>query len=373
MRVPFLNLAATYFEIADDLNKELDSFLNSGQYIGGPALNIFEKNFSDFVQSSICIGLGNGLDAIEISLRALGIQTGDEVIVPSNTFIATWLAVSKCGAVPIPVEPDINTCTINAQGIEAAITTKTKAIIPVHLYGQPVDLDPIIKLAKAHNIYVVEDAAQAAGSVYKSKRIGSHGDVVAWSFYPGKNLGAFGDGGAITTNNEELANKIKIISNYGSKEKYVHDVIGTNSRLDPMQAIVLNIKLRHLDEWNDRRTKIASRYLIELKELDLVLPEGFNLKNCSWHLFPIRISNRDQFMKFLHHHEIQTLIHYPIPPHKQKAYAGEYSKISLKVAEDMSSQLVSLPIGPHLTEQEVSFVIEKIRSYFHKPRSLSEE
>jgi len=363
MNVSFLDLKASYYEIQDELDTEMASFLKSGQYIGGPRIEIFERNFAKFVQAETCVGLANGLDALEISLKALGVGIGDEVIVPSHTFIATWLAVSNCGAVPIPVDSNENTYSIDFHKIERAITNKTKAIIPVHLYGQPVDLDPILDLARAYGLFVIEDAAQAHGASYKSKKIGSHGDVVAWSFYPGKNLGAFGDGGAITTDNLILAEKIRMIGNYGSKEKYVNDLIGVNSRLDPIQAIILDTKLKHLDNWNNRRRKIAEKYLNDLKGLDLNLPDQFDLMNGAWHLFPIRISKRDEFMSALKREGVDTIIHYPIPPHKQKAYAGNFEDSDLSISEVMSSQLLSLPIGPHLEMDEVSFVIETIKNY----------
>ena len=363
MRVPFLDLKASYYEIQAELDKELSSFLHSGQYIGGSRLEIFEKHFANFTEASHCVGLANGLDAIQIALKSLGIGIGDEVIVPSHTFIATWLAVSNCGAIPVPVEPDMHTYSIDCQKIERAITKKTKAIIPVHLYGQPVDLDSIIEIARSYNLYVIEDAAQAHGASYKSKKIGSHGDLVAWSFYPGKNLGAFGDGGAVTTDNLYLTEKIRALANYGSKKKYVHDEIGVNSRLDPMQAVVLDIKLRYLDEWNDRRRKIAAQYLTKLKGLELILPDSFDLMDCSWHLFPVRLSKREDLIKELECNEIETLVHYPTPPHQQKAYEGDFSEADLGIAEEISAGLLSLPIGPHLGMDQVNFVIEKIKAH----------
>jgi dTDP-4-amino-4,6-dideoxygalactose transaminase len=363
MKVPFLDLKASYTEIKDDLDKEIDSFLKSGEYIGGSRVENFENNFAKFVEADFCVGLANGLDAIEISLKALDVGIGDEVIVPSHTFIATWLAVSNCGAVPVPVESDPKTYSIDFDKIERAITKKTKAIIPVHLYGQPVDLDPIIDLAKSYKLFVIEDAAQAHGAIYKSKKIGSHGHIVAWSFYPGKNLGGFGDGGAITTNNMNFAQKIRTIANYGSHKKYINDVIGVNSRLDPIQAIVLDIKLNHLDDWNNRRRSIAQKYLNELQGLSLILPDQFDLLNGAWHLFPVRINKRDNLVKALKNKEIDTIIHYPIPPHKQKAYSSDYKTFDLRIAEEMSTQLLSLPIGPHLTIEQVDFVIKTIKDF----------
>ena len=363
MKVPFLDLQASYNEIQLELDKELFSFLHSGQYIGGSRLESFEKNYAHFVEADHCVGLANGLDAIEISLKALGIGVGDEVIVPSHTFIATWLAVSNCGAVPVPVEPDWNTYSLDCTKIESAITKKTKAIIPVHLYGQPVDLDRIIELSKSYNLYVIEDAAQAHGASYKAKKIGSHGDVVAWSFYPGKNLGAFGDGGAITTDNLDLAEKIRTLANYGSTKKYVHDAIGVNSRLDPMQAVVLDIKLKHLEDWNNRRRKLAQKYLSALKCTELILPDQFTLLDGAWHLFPVRTDGRDGLVAALKEKEIDILIHYPTPPHKQKAYAPNFDSQNFSISEEMASQLFSLPIGPHLEMDKVDFVIKTIIDY----------
>lgn len=365
MKVPFLDLQAQYFEIQPEVDIALKEFLSTGQFIGGEYLEIFETNYANFVDAEVCVGLANGLDAIEISLKALNIGAGDEVIVPSHTFIATWLAVSNCGATPVPVEPDMQTFSICSNKIESAITKKTKAIIPVHLYGQPVDLDPIIKLAHSYNLFVVEDAAQAHGALYKNKRIGSHGDVVAWSFYPGKNLGAFGDGGAITTNNNELAKKIRMIGNYGSKTKYVNELIGMNSRLDPMQACILDIKLKKLDEWNIRRRRIAEQYLMELKDCNLVLPDKFDLAGGSWHLFPVMSDHRDHLQQILEKNHIDTLVHYPIPPHKQTAYLSKFLVASFPVAEQASSKLLSLPIGPHLSMDQVNRVISVIKKHFN--------
>ncbi len=365
MKVPFLDLQAQYLEIKPEVDSRLNEFLKAGSYIGGEYLKNFEENFSSFLGANYCIGVANGLDALEISLKALGIGKGDEVIVPSHTFIATWLAVSNCGANPIPVEPKQSSFSIDPSKIESAITKNTKAIIPVHLYGEPAELDSILKIAKTNNLFVVEDAAQAHGASYKSKRIGSHGHLVAWSFYPGKNLGAFGDGGAVTTNNLELAKKIREIGNYGSQKKYINDVIGRNSRLDPMQALMLDIKLKKLDEWNDRRREIAKKYLTELSDVGITLPDGLNLNDGVWHLFPVLANNRDVLKKYLDKNSIETLIHYPIPPHKQLAYASEFSSFNLEISEKLSTQLLSLPIGPQLEINQVDFVIKILKKYFN--------
>ena len=363
MQVPFLNLKSSYLEIQEELDRELLNFYKNGQYVGGARLHAFENNFSTYVEAESCVGLANGLEALELSLKALDIGEGDEVIVPAHTFIATWLAVTNCGAIPIPIECDLETYSINIQKIEKVLSQKTRAIIPVHLYGQPADMDQIIDLAKSYNLHVIEDAAQAHGASYKSRKIGAHGDIVAWSFYPGKNLGAFGDGGAITTNNPVLADKIRVLSNYGSKKKYIHDVVGVNSRLDPIQAVVLDIKLKYLDSWNDRRRKIAKKYLTELKDTDLILPDQFDKENGAWHLFPVRTKKRDGLISALKKEEIDLLIHYPIPPHKQQAYSNQFTGWELPVAEQMASQLLSLPIGPHMELDQVSFVINRIKNY----------
>lgn len=363
MQVPFLNLKSSYLEIQEELDRELLNFYKNGQYVGGARLHAFENNFSTYVEAESCVGLANGLEALELSLKALDIGEGDEVIVPAHTFIATWLAVTNCGAIPIPIECDLETYSINIQKIEKVLSQKTRAIIPVHLYGQPADMDQIIDLAKSYNLHVIEDAAQAHGASYKSRKIGAHGDIVAWSFYPGKNLGAFGDGGAITTNNPVLADKIRVLSNYGSKKKYIHDVVGVNSRLDPIQAVVLDIKLKYLDSWNDRRRKIAKKYLTELKDTDLILPDQFDIENGAWHLFPVRTKKRDGLISALKKEEIDLLIHYPIPPHKQQAYSNQFTGWELPVAERMASQLLSLPIGPHMELDQVSFVINRIKNY----------
>jgi len=365
MKVPFLSLQESYEEISEEINLALQKVLSSGRYIGGSEVELFEEKFSEYVGSKYCVGLGNGLDAIQAILKALDIGQGDEVIVPSHTFIATWLAVSNCGAKPIPVEVNQDTYSIELSEIEKALTKKTKAIIPVHLYGQPVDLDPIIEFSKKHEIFVVEDAAQAHGSIYKSKKIGSHGDAVAWSFYPGKNLGAFGDAGAVTTNNHSMAKKIRKLSNYGSQKKYVNEFKGFNSRLDPLQAGILNIKLNYLDEWNKRRLEIAKLYLDKLDMKELTLPKKFDIKNCAWHLFPIRIKERDELINYLNHAGIETLVHYPIPPHKQDAYKSDYLDKTFLITEKISEELLSLPIGPHLNLKKANFVIEKIQSFYN--------
>ena len=289
----------------------------------------------------------------------MDIGPGDEVIVPSNTFIATWLAVSQCGATPVPVEPNPLTFNIEAPQIQAALTPRTKAIIPVHLYGQPADLDPILALARQHDLWVLEDAAQAHGAKYKSARIGGHGDAVAWSFYPGKNLGAMGDGGAVTTNDTELAMRIRELRNYGSTEKYVHRVQGYNCRLDPLQAAVLRVKLAHLDPWNARRQSIAQLYLAHIKAPSFTLPSILPEVEPVWHLFVVQTAQRSAVQQHLQQQGIATLIHYPTPPHLQEAYR---LNMHLPVAERMAAEVLSLPMGPHLPAEDALRVIDALNS-----------
>ena len=360
MKVPFLDLHASYIELQNEIDSSISRVLSSGRYIGGSEVESFEDQFSNYCGSKFTIGVANGLDALVLSLKSLDIGMGDEVIVPANTFIATWLAVSEVGAIPVPVEPNPLTYNIDVEEIQKAITPQTKAIIPVHLFGQPADLDPILLLAKQHNLFIIEDAAQAIGSRYKEKKIGAHGDLVCWSFYPGKNLGAFGDAGAISTNNEALANKIRSLSNYGSNQKYIHNFIGMNSRLDPMQAAILKVKLRFLDSWIDRRKNIASVYSSTFKDHpDFKIPYVPDWAEPVWHLYVINSNHRNKIQNNLTENGIETIIHYPIPPHLQDAYSKILpTNISLPVTECLAQNILSLPIGPHLLEAQYSYVIE---------------
>lgn len=361
MKVPFLDVKASYRELQQEIEQEVLRSLRSGWYIGGADVESFEVDFATFSCAQHCIAVANGLDALHLALRALDVGPGDEVIVPSNTFIATWLAVSQCGAVPVPIEPNIATCNIDVGRIESAITPKTKVIIPVHLYGQPADLDPVLDLARRHGVRVLEDAAQAQGARYKEKPVGSHGDMVAWSFYPGKNLGALGDAGAVTTNDTVLADRIRVLRNYGSRQRYVNEVQGCNSRLDPVQAAVLRVKLRHLPEWNSRRARIADRYNEALVHCGLELPFVPDWVEPVWHLYCVRHPQRDRLRERLADTGVETLIHYPIPPHLQGAYARlGYGKGAFPVAERMAQTLLSLPIGPAMSDTQVSYVIEKV-------------
>lgn len=366
--IPFLDLKSAYEELKPEIDHAISRVLSSGWYILGPEVERFEEEFASYCDANYCVGVGNGLDALVLALKALGIGNGDEVLVPSNTYIATWLAVNEVGAKPVPIEPDPLTHNINSDSIASSITKKTKAIIPVHLYGRPVDLDEIIIIARHHNLKVIEDAAQAHGASYNGRRIGSHGDLVCWSFYPGKNLGAMGDGGAITTDNAELADQIRLLRNYGSKEKYVHIVPGKNSRLDPIQAAVLRVKLSKLDEWAKRREKIAEIYNQLLPNYLGKPPLVESGSKHAWHLYVITTDYRDDLQAHLKKNGIETLSHYPVAPHQQKAYAGIQSLSAVfEVAEKLSKEVLSLPIGPHLNPNLVEVkIVPEIENFFQR-------
>lgn len=365
--IPFLDLSAIHDALREELSAAFDRVMQSGIYIMGPELEAFEREFADYCEASHAIGLGNGLDALRVGLLALGVQPGDEVIVPSHTFIATWLAVTECKAIPVPVEPDEGSFTISAKAIEKAITARTRVIIPVHLYGQPVDLDPILALAKRHGLKVLEDAAQAHGARYKGRRIGSRGDAVAWSFYPGKNLGAFGDGGAVTTNDPAIAESIRMLRNYGSRRKYEHEIEGCNSRLDPLQAALLRVKLRHLDRWNAQRKEIALAYQEHLSHLSaqgLRLPSVPEWAEPVWHLYVVQCAKRDQLQARLAEFGTSTLIHYPQPPHLQSAYARlGFNCGDFRVAEKLCNEVLSLPIYPGMPLSYTRLIAGQIEQF----------
>jgi dTDP-4-amino-4,6-dideoxygalactose transaminase len=347
--IPFLDLRAAYLDLKPGIDSAVARVLDSGWYICGPEVEAFEADWAAYCGARHAVGLANGLDALTLSLRALDIGAGDEVIVPSNTYIATWLAVSGVGAVPVPVEPDPATHNIDPARIAAAITQQTRAIIPVHLYGQPADMDPILDIARANGLRVVEDAAQAHGARYKGRRIGTHGDIACWSFYPGKNLGAMGDAGAVTTDDADLAARIALLRNYGSRQKYVNEAAGVNSRLDPVQAAVLRVKLGVLDDWTERRRAIAACYAEALAGAGLTLPHVPDWAEPAWHLYVVRSQNRDALQARLQEAGVGTLIHYPIPPHMQAAYAGMgLAPDTLPLARQLAGEVLSLPIGPHL-------------------------
>jgi dTDP-4-amino-4,6-dideoxygalactose transaminase len=351
MTIPFLDLRAINLSQADALEEAFRRVLHSGWYVLGKEVDTFETAFAAYCGSAQAIGVANGLDAIFLILKAYGIGPGDEVIVPSNTFIATWLAVSHCGATPVPVEPLESTLNIDPAKIAAAITPRTKAIIAVHLYGQPADMDPINALARQHGLKVIEDAAQAHGALYKGRRTGHLGDAAAFSFYPGKNLGALGDGGAITTDDSALADRIRTYRNYGSQVRYHNEVQGFNSRLDELQAAFLHVKLSGLDQSNRQRAAIAARYSTTLAGLPgVTLPTTPQWCDPVWHLYVIRHVQRDELARKLSEAGVSTLVHYPVPPHLQNAYADlDHAAGTLPIAEAIHREVLSLPIGPTMT------------------------
>lgn len=360
MKIPFLDLKATYEELKAEIDDAIRRVLSSGWYILGEEVEEFEKEWAAYCGTKYAIGCGNGLDALHLSLRAMGVGPGDEVIVPSNTYIATWLAVSHAGAIPVPVEPLDGTFNIDSRKIERAVTSRTKAILPVHLYGHPADMDPISAIARRYGLMVLEDAAQAHGARYKGQRVGGLGNAAGWSFYPGKNLGAFGDGGAVTTNDAGLAERVRILRNYGSRTKYMNEVKGFNSRLDPLQAAVLRVKLKKLDEWNMRRERIAKLYKERLSGIvNLLLPAVADWADPAWHLFVVRSSIRAELQREATARGIGTLIHYPVPPHESEAYAerGTCAR-ALKEASALSNTVLSIPIGPHLSIEAANAVAE---------------
>jgi dTDP-4-amino-4,6-dideoxygalactose transaminase len=359
--VCFLDLGATYRELKTEIDATVARVLGSGWYLLGTELEAFESEYADYIGARYCIGVGNGLDALHLTLLAMGIGPGDEVLVPSNTYIATWLAVSQTGAIPVPIEPDERTYNIDPQRIEAAITSRTRAILPAHLYGQPADMTPILACAEKHGLKVLADGAQAHGARYHGEAIGGLGDATAWSFYPGKNLGAFGDAGAVTTDDAELAERIRVLSNYGSRVKYINEVQGYNSRLDEIQAAILRVKLRYMDTWNARRARIAATYSETLSDCGLILPVVPDGIDPVWHLYVIRHPDRDSLQRELSARGVQTLIHYPIPPHLQKAYEElGWSIGSFPLAESIANSVLSLPIGPHLLMEKCFSVINSL-------------
>jgi dTDP-4-amino-4,6-dideoxygalactose transaminase len=362
--ISFLDLKAAFSEVGPEAQAAALRVLNSGYYIGGPEVSGFEERFADYCGASSCVGVANGLDALHLALRAMNVGDGDEVIVGSNNYIATWLAVDMAGAIAVPIEPDPATYNLAPALIEAAITPRTKVILPTHLYGQPADLDPILAVARRHGLKVLEDAAQGHGARYKGRRIGSHGDAVAWSFYPSKNLGALGDAGAVTSSDPDLAERVRVLGNYGSQRRYVNRVKGYNSRLDPLQAALLDVKLRKLDEWNARRAAIADLYRAALDPDVVTVPSVPEWAEPAWHLFVVRCAHRDALQQHLAEQQVQTLIHYPIPPHLQQAYADRgFSAGDFLVAEQLAREVLSLPIGPHLSLQDAQQVVAAVNSF----------
>jgi dTDP-4-amino-4,6-dideoxygalactose transaminase len=362
--VPFLDVRSTYLSIKEEMDAALAEVLESGAFILGPAVDAFENDFAGYLGVKHCVGLSSGLDALHIALLAAGVRPGDEVLVPANTYIATWLAVSFAGAVPVPVEPDPRTYNIDPARIEEAITPRTRGIVPVHLYGQPADMDAILEIARRKGLWVVEDAAQAHGARYKGRRVGGMGDVACWSFYPGKNLGAFGDGGAITTNRSDIADRAQVLRNYGQRVKYVNEEKGFNCRLDSVQAAVLRTKLAYLDEWNSRRRAIAAFYTEALEDTDLILPWTPRWVEAVHHVYVVRSRRRDALQDHLKMRGIGTVIHYPIPPHLQAAYSElGLGEGSLPITEAIHREALSLPMGPHLTMEQAEAVVESVREF----------
>jgi dTDP-4-amino-4,6-dideoxygalactose transaminase len=361
--VPFLELGQTYLEIKDELDAAYQRVMNSGWYILGEEVTAFEGEFAAYCGTRHCVGVGNGLEALQLILRAYGIGSGDEVIVPANTYIATWLAVSNSGATVVPVEPEERTFNLDPRRIETAITSRTKAVLPVHLYGQPAEMDAIKEVARRHGLKVIEDAAQAHGASYGNRRVGSLGDAAGWSFYPTKNLGAYGDAGAVTTDDDELARRVRLLRNYGSSSKYYNEERGINSRLDELQAALLRVRLKHLDEWNSRRVRIAETYLNELEGARLLLPLVAEAAAPVWHLFVVRSKMRDELQRQLNGLGVNTLVHYPVPPHLQEAYKDIGTPPgSFPLTEAIHSEVLSLPIGPHLSESGQARVVQAVKT-----------
>ena len=363
--VPFLDLRAAYGELRGEMDAAVARVLESGWYLLGNELKQFEQHFAEYVGTTHAVGVANGLDALTLALRALGIGEGDEVLVASNTYIATWLAVTQVGAVPVPVEPDPRTYNIDPARLADALTPKTRAIVPVHLYGQPADMTPITAFAAQHSLLVLEDAAQAHGARYNGQRTGSLGDAAAWSFYPTKNLGALGDGGAVTTRHPYVADKVSVLRNYGSRVKYLNEVQGVNSRLDEVHAAVLDVKLRVLDEWNARRAQQAERYASALESTPLVLPFVPGWAEPAWHLYVVRVHGdaayRNHVQQQLTASGIGTMVHYPLPPHRQQAYASTgFPGDAFPIASAIAQSALSLPIGPHMTVADQERVIDAL-------------
>ena len=368
MKIPFLKLVDTYTELREELESAFHRVMSSGQYILGQEVVTFEEQWACYNDTRYCVGVASGLDALFLSLKAFGVGHGDEVIVPSNTYIATWLAVSHTGATPIPVEPNKRTLCIDPRFIEEKITQRTRGIIPVHLYGQPAEMTQISSIAKKRHLFILSDAAQAHGATYRGEPVGKIGDAVAWSFYPGKNLGAFGDAGAVTTNDTRLAEKLLALRNYGSRRKYENEVQGYNSRLDPVQAAFLRVKLKKLDEWNGRRCQIADIYRKTLGKMsDISLVSISDYAEPVYHIFAIFYKERDALKHLLESEGIGTLIHYPIPPHLSEAF--KYLSLregSLPIVERISREVLSLPMGPHLSDHQVSCICDFFEQRYTK-------
>ncbi|PSR23972.1 MAG: erythromycin biosynthesis sensory transduction protein eryC1 [Sulfobacillus acidophilus] len=364
MAVPFLDVSQSYRQLATQIQSALIHTLEQGQYVLGQALEQFEHDFAEYTHTRYCIGVGTGLDALKLTLQAWDIGVGDEVIVPSHTAFPTWLAVTAVGAQPVPWEPKGHEYHADPDLLEELITPRTRAVIPVHLYGQCVDMQVVQHIARRHDILILEDAAQAHGAKSHGHHPGFWGDAAAWSFYPSKNLGAFGDAGAITTNDRALRNRLHLLRNYGSTVKYVNEIAGSNSRLDDLQATILRVKLPYLESWNACRQHIAQRYLTELRQTSLILPSTRDVRESVWHVFPVQHRDRDRLQRYLNDCGVQTLIHYPIAPHLQRAYQHlGFKPGSLPIAESIAQHELSLPMGPHLTEDQVTTVIQCLLAF----------
>jgi dTDP-4-amino-4,6-dideoxygalactose transaminase len=366
MQVPFVDLRAQYESVKHEIDQAISSVIEDSAFIGGKYAKAFERNFANYIGVKNCIGVGNGTDALYIALKALGISDGDEVITAANTFIATSEAITMTGARVVFVDCNKETCNIDVDRLEHAINPKTKAIIPVHLYGQPAEMDRIMDIAKKHNLYVVEDAAQAHSAEYRGQRIGTIGDIACFSFFPGKNLGAYGDAGAIVTNNNDLARKARMFANHGRMEKYNHEFEGTNSRLDGLQAAILDVKLKHLDKWTERRRTIARMYDAALKDIVItpsVMPDAKHV----YHLYVIRVKNRDRVKELLAEKGIATGIHYPIPLPFLKAYSYlGHKPADFPIAYSMKDEILSLPIHGDMTDEQVAYVIASLKDIVNK-------
>ena len=370
MKVPFLDLKSQYQTISEEIDHALRQVLHATAFSGGPFVERFEAQFASFCQCSHAVGVGSGTDALWLALLALGVGRGDEVITVPNTFIATAEAISLCGATPVFVDVDEQSYTMRPDLLEEAITSRTKAVIPVHLYGQTADLAPIMAIARNHGLYVIEDACQAHGAEYHGKRAGSIGDAGCFSFYPGKNLGAYGEAGGVVTNNPELAAKIRMLRDHGQSRKYHHDVIGVNSRMDGIQGAVLGVKLRCLQNWNAERRRRVAMYREHLSGIgDIVLPREMDYAQHIYHIFAVRVRNRDALMATLNEKGIGCGIHYPVPVHLQEAYSFlGMRKGQFPVAEKCAEEMVSLPMFAELTEEQIEYVAYEIKSFFRHNR-----
>lgn len=361
MKIPLVDLQSQYASIKAEVDSAIQQVIDRTAFIGGEGLELFEAEFAAFCEAKACVGVGNGTDALSLALRALGIGAGDEVITVAHTFIATTEAISMTSAQPVFVDICEDTMLMDPGKIEAAITPRTRAVLPVHLYGQPCDMDRILDIARRHHLKVVEDAAQAHGARWKGRRTGTLGDVACFSFYPGKNLGAYGDGGAVVSNDETLIQKIRMLANHGRLDKYTHEMEGVNSRLDGLQAAILRVKLRRLDGWNAARCRHAARYAGALRDVGVVLPAVNPNAEHVWHLFVIRSRERDQLQVRLKDKGVATGVHYPLPLHRQPAYRHLNLKPgSLPVTERVASEILSLPMYPELTEEQTAFVARAV-------------